>query len=119
MKIALDWIADYLSPVPAAPEAASALMNAGLPVESVADAAGAKGTTQVLDVEVTSNRTDCLCHVGLAREISALTGGQFSMPKITLKESPTPAGTLTSVDIQDTAGCTYYSARILQNVKVG
>ena len=52
MKIALDWIADYLSPIPAAQIAADALMNAGLPVESITDATGKDGKpTQVLDVE--------------------------------------------------------------------
>ncbi len=119
MKIALDWIADYLAPTPAAPAAAEGLMNAGLPVESVTDATGGKGPTKVLDVEVTSNRTDCFSHVGLARELSALTGGNFSMPKISLAESGDPASAATSVEILDGAGCPYYSARIIRNVKVG
>ena len=118
MKIALDWIADYLSPAPVAAAAADALMNAGLPVESVVDAQGAKGPTQVLDVEVTSNRTDCFSHVGLARELSALVAGTFSPPKIAIQEGTTPAASLTSVEIQDPVGCPYYSARILRNVKV-
>src|SRR4051794_13006218 len=104
MKIALDWIADYLSPVPTADVAADALMNAGLPVESIADAQGVKAPTKVLDVEVTSNRTDCFCHVGLARELAALPCGTFPPPKITIAESTSPAATLTSLDIQDPAG---------------
>ena len=119
MKIALDWIADYLAPAPAAPVAAEGLMNAGLPVESVTDATGVKGPTKVLDVEVTSNRTDCFSHVGLARELSALTGGNFSAPKVAVAESGEPASAATSVEVLDRAGCPYYSARIIRNVKVG
>ena len=119
MKIALDWIAEYLFPTPAAAIAGDALMNAGLPIESIADVRGVGGPTHVLDVEVTSNRTDCFCHVGLARELSALLGGTFAPPQITIVESPTPAASLTRVDILDMAGCPYYSARILRNVKVG
>ncbi|MGN6368772.1 MAG: phenylalanine--tRNA ligase subunit beta [Phycisphaerae bacterium] len=119
MKIALDWIADYLSPTPAAPTAAEALMNAGLPVESVTDAAGMKGPTKILDVEVTSNRTDCFCHVGLARELSALTGGHFSPPKMTLAESEEPASAATAVEVRDSSGCPYYSVRLIRGVKVG
>ncbi|HEY4330885.1 MAG TPA: phenylalanine--tRNA ligase subunit beta [Phycisphaerae bacterium] len=120
MKIALDWIADYLNPAPEAQAAAEALMNAGLPVESVSDAIGKEGKgTQVLDVEVTSNRTDCFSHVGLARELSALAGGYFSLPKIAIAESATPAAIITQVEVQDPAACPYYSARILTNVKVG
>ena len=119
MKIAIDWIADYLVPAPAAPVAADALMNAGLPVESVTDASGAKGPTKVLDVEVTSNRTDCFSHVGLARELSAVAGGNLSMPKIVVAEVGDPASAATSVEVLDYAGCPYYSARIIRNVKLG
>jgi phenylalanyl-tRNA synthetase beta chain len=119
MKIALDWIADYLSPAPAARAAADALMNAGLPVESIQEAAGAQGPTQVLDVEVTSNRTDCLSHLGLARELAALTGGTLKHPAIALHESATPAASLTSVQVEDAAGCPYYSARVIRNLRIG
>jgi phenylalanyl-tRNA synthetase beta chain len=117
MKIALDWIADYLSPVPAAEVAADALMNAGLPVESIVEAAGSQGATKVLDVEVTSNRTDCFSHVGLARELSALCGGVFSSPMIALAETGAPV--VTTVAVEDAVGCPYYSARVIRNVKVG
>src|SRR5690242_13461232 len=112
MKIALDWIGEYLQPVPGAQAAAEALMNGGLPVESTVDASGVKGPTQVLDVEVTSNRTDCFCHVGLARELSALVGGAFSMPKVAIKEGVADVASLTSVEIEDPAACMYYSARV-------
>src|ERR1035441_3959204 len=114
MKIALDRIADYLTPTPDADRAADALMNAGLPVESITDAMGSKGPTKVLDVEVTSNRTDCFSHVGLARELAVLTGGNFSPPTIEITETAPPASTLTSVTIEkapgsDPGACSYYS----------
>jgi phenylalanyl-tRNA synthetase beta chain len=123
MKIALDWIADYLAPVPDAQSAADALMNAGLPVESITDAQGFKGPTKVLDVEVTSTRTDCFSHVGLARELAALTGGgggRFSLPKIQPHESPTaaPTNSQIAITVEDPKACPYYSARILRNLKV-
>jgi phenylalanyl-tRNA synthetase beta chain len=119
MKISLDWLSDYLSPAPAAQAAAAALMNAGLPVESIAEATARDGgATQVLDVEVTSNRTDCFCHVGLARELSAVAGGNFSMPAIALQEGPAAASGLTSVQIQS-PDCSCYSARVIRNVKIG
>jgi phenylalanyl-tRNA synthetase beta chain len=115
MKIALDWIGQYLAPVPAAQVAADALLNAGLPIESIE----AFGGTSVLDVEVTSNRPDCLSHVGLARELGAIAGGTFTGPKIALQEVAPAAATLTAVNVEDPAGCPYYSARVLRGVKVG
>src|SRR5471030_225070 len=35
----------------------------------------------VLDLEITPNRPDLLSHVGIAREIAALTGKKFEMPE--------------------------------------
>ena len=89
--------------------------HAGLPVESFET----HGSDQVIDVEVTSNRTDCFSHVGLARELSALCIGNFTLPKVAIQESTTPTASLTSVYLQDVARCPYYSARIIRNVKVG
>ena len=115
MKIALDWLGQYLAPVPAAEVCAEALMNAGLPIESIEP----HEATQVLDVEVTSNRPDCLSHVGVARELAALVGGTFKMPEAGARETGAAAATLTSVAVEDAEGCPYYSARVIQNVKVG
>lgn len=122
MKIALDWIADYLQkPIGRAadPQAAEqALINAGLPLESNEPFAA----THVLDVEVTSNRSDCLCHIGLARELAALLGDTFRMPAVGLtpQQQKGPAvQTLASVTVEDAVGSPYYSARVIQGVKIG
>src|SRR4051812_11519117 len=66
MKISLEWLEEYLPDARGigAERAAEALMNGGLPVESIERA----GEDTVIDVEVTSNRADCLSHVGVARE---------------------------------------------------
>jgi phenylalanyl-tRNA synthetase beta chain len=125
----MDWIADYLAPAPTPERAAEALMYAGLPVESIEDAPGVKGPTKILDVEVTSNRTDCFSHVGLARELAALTGGHFKPPQVPNVDGlgagagamagGTATDSLTNVRVQTAAGCSYYTARIIRNVKVG
>ncbi|MGC2161985.1 MAG: hypothetical protein WA634_08765, partial [Silvibacterium sp.] len=67
MKISLAWLGDFLSRLPSAQAAADALTNAGLPVESIESL----GADTVIDVEVTSNRPDCLSHLGISRELSA------------------------------------------------
>ncbi len=41
MKIAMDWIGEYVSPGPSAEVAGEALMNAGVPVEIGEEAEGA------------------------------------------------------------------------------
>src|SRR6266508_1420080 len=69
----------------------------------------------ILDVEITPNRGDLLSHFGLAREIAALTGKKLkSAPhesKIDIKNS--------GVTISATRECPFFSARKIDNVKVG
>jgi phenylalanyl-tRNA synthetase beta chain len=69
----------------------------------------------ILDVEITPNRGDLLSHFGLAREIAALTGKKLKlMPrevKIDIKGS--------GVTIAATGECPFFSARKIDNVKVG
>jgi phenylalanyl-tRNA synthetase beta chain len=114
MKISLEWLADYL-PGPLEPErAAEALTHGGLPVESIAR----HGTDIILDVEITSNRGDCLSHVGIARELSALLEREFRDVVPAVRESSTAAAQVTSVRIDAPELCPHYSARILRNVTI-
>ena len=115
MKIALNWIARYLDSVPPASAAQEALIHAGLVVENVHRSHG----TEVLDVEVTSNRTDCFSHVGLARELAALFKLRFTMPEVKLVESGAPAASQIDVKVLVPEMCSYYSARVIRNVNVG
>jgi phenylalanyl-tRNA synthetase beta chain len=69
----------------------------------------------ILDVEITPNRGDLLSHFGLAREIAALTGKK-------LKSTPRDAKIAvrkTGVTISSTRECPFFSARKIDNVKVG
>jgi phenylalanyl-tRNA synthetase beta chain len=77
MKASVAWINDYLDRPASADEMADALTGCGLPVESRDSAPD--GDT-ILEVELTSNRGDCLCHVGLAREVAACTGRTLRFP---------------------------------------
>ncbi|MCS7034937.1 MAG: phenylalanine--tRNA ligase subunit beta [Phycisphaerae bacterium] len=115
MKISLNWLSDYL-PGPADPaEFAEVLTFGGLPVEGIE----ALGDDTVLEVEVTSNRGDCLSHLGVARELSALLPRELRPPSPAFPESSTRADAVTSVTIEDTARCPYYGARIIRGVTVG
>jgi phenylalanyl-tRNA synthetase beta chain len=74
----------------------------------------------ILDVEITPNRGDLLSHFGLAREISALVG----TPLRRIREvGSRPRGKETSlpemVRISALKQCPFYSARRIENIKVG
>jgi phenylalanyl-tRNA synthetase beta chain len=72
----------------------------------------------VLDVEITPNRGDLLSHFGLAREISALVGQPLRLPS-----EHTASGALAlqkeGVTISAPKECAFYSARRIENIKVG
>src|SRR6266487_4441284 len=69
----------------------------------------------ILDVEITPNRGDLLSHFGLAREIAALTGKKL---KSTLRESKIDIKK-SGVTLNATRECPFFSARKIDNVKVG
>ena len=86
----------------------------------------------VFDIEVTPNRPDWLSVIGIAREISALTGNALRLPEITLTEDgglgaarptndPVGRGALTApqVDVQAPDLCPRYTARWIRGVKIG
>ena len=108
----MEWLSDFLPGPIDAQQAADALTMGGFPVESIE----AHGSDIVLDVEVTSNRGDCLSHIGVARELAALLNREFKL-KNTIPTATT--GTLpTSVTIEATNLCPHYTARVLRNVVI-
>jgi phenylalanyl-tRNA synthetase beta chain len=72
----------------------------------------------VIEMEVTPNRPDCYGILGLARELSALTGvpleDEYHMPI----QNGTPAKNFIDIRIEDPKGCPRYSARVIENLKI-
>src|SRR3954471_20960506 len=117
MKISLEWLSEYLPGAATeigAERAADALMNGGLPVETTERV----GDDTVIDVEVTSNRSDCLSHAGVPRELAAPLGRELRgvIPGPACGGKPSADATSVSIEAPDL--CPYYSARIIRGVKV-
>ena len=118
MKISLEWLSEYVAGALreiGAERAGEALMNGGLPVESIE----ARGDDVVIDVEVTSNRSDCLSHVGIAREVAALLDRAFADVKVGPAQAGKSGAGPAGVEIQAPELCPFYSARVIRGVKVG
>ncbi len=73
----------------------------------------------VLEIEITPNRPDCLSVVGVARELAALTGARFRVPRIAVAEAKEAARGLARVRIEAPALCPRYAARVVSGVTVG
>ena len=116
MKASVAWINDYLDRAATADEIAHCLTACGLPVES--REVSPCGDT-VLEVELTSNRGDCLCHVGLAREVAAATGRSLALPPTDHPEVPEECGSALRIAVADAAACPLYTARVIRGVRVG
>ncbi len=70
----------------------------------------------VYDIEVTPNRPDWLSVIGIAREISALTGNPLRLPEISLIETDESA---VPVKVEAPELCPRYTARLIRGVKIG
>ncbi len=116
MKISLLWLNRYLDKPVTAVEAERALTFTGFPLESVMDLGGGDW---LLDVEVTSNRGDCLSHVGVAREIAAATGRRLVKP--TFSEPPRQGDINDVFALENQAGqaCPLFTAQVIRGVRVG
>ncbi|MCE5279657.1 MAG: phenylalanine--tRNA ligase subunit beta [Planctomycetaceae bacterium] len=115
MLVSLNWLTDYVDIRLSTAELCSALMGAGFNIESVQE----NDADVVIDLEVTSNRPDCLGHLGVAREIAAITGVPFNPPITALPPASGKASDLTRVDVHDSGLCPRYTARVIRGVHVG
>jgi len=79
MNISLNWLTDYVdvASVPAG-ELAEVFTNIGLCCEAITQT----DSDVVFDLEVTSNRPDCLGHIGVARELAAAMGLELKLPDL-------------------------------------
>ena len=115
MKISLDWLSDYVETGLDAEQIAEILSDLGFPCEGTEQI----GDDTVLDIEITSNRGDCLGHIGVARELAAATGKELKMPVVELDESDKNVSELASVEIAEPDLCGRYTARVIEGVKIG
>jgi phenylalanyl-tRNA synthetase beta chain len=79
---------------------------------------GRTGSDVVYDLEITPNRPDLNSVIGIAREISAVTGNPLKLPQIKLNEARDRAEEFVAVRIEDAELCPRYTARIIRGVKI-
>jgi phenylalanyl-tRNA synthetase beta chain len=111
MNISYNWLKDLVEMNLSPQELAAKLTNVGLAVEGIHEA----GDDFVFDIDITSNRSDCLSHLGVSREIAAITNAQL---RITNYDSQEPANDRNLVSIQDADLCNRFTARVIHNVKI-
>jgi phenylalanyl-tRNA synthetase beta chain len=115
MIVSWNWLKEYVRLDMPVGTLTDRLMMAGLNLEEVADVEG----DMAIDLEVTSNRPDCLSHLGVAREVGVLFGRGVQLPPAAPIAKGPATGTLTTVENLATDLCPQYYARLVRKVKVG
>lgn len=73
----------------------------------------------VVEFEITPNRPDCLCVIGLAREVAATYNKELKLHEPIVKANGKGnINDLVKVYIEDKDLCTRYTARMVKNVKI-
>ncbi len=120
MNISYNWLKDLINIDLSPSDLGQRLTNVGLAVEGIHE----HGEDFVFDIDLTSNRPDCLSHSGVAREIGVITGQELTAETQRRgddsAEIPMPAvlaGDVVRID--DAQLCQRFTARIIRNVKIG
>ncbi len=111
MDISYNWLKDLVETDLTAEKVAAELTRVGLAVEGIHP----HGDDLVLDVDLTSNRPDCLSHLGIARELAVSQKLVIATGNSHAERDADPS----LVTIIDPDLCNRFTARIIRGVKIG
>lgn len=115
MLISYNWLRELTGTKLTPLELRERLTMVGLAIDSVDE----KDGDSLLDVEVPSNRPDCLSHVGIAREVAVIEKSKVQTPNSKVAKTQGKARDFASVEIADPDLCPRYAARVVRGVKIG
>jgi phenylalanyl-tRNA synthetase beta chain len=115
MFISYEWLKELTDTKLTPAQLRDRLTMVGLAIDAVEE----HKDDAVLDVEVPSNRPDCLSHVGIAREVAVIEKGHMRLPASEPPKTEGRSAEFTSVEIKDPDLCPRYAARLVRGVKIG
>jgi len=115
MLISYNWLRELTGTKLTPLELRERLTMVGLAIDSVDESDG----DSLLDVEVPSNRPDCLSHIGIAREVAVIDKSKVQSPKSKAAKTEGKARDFAAVEIEDPDLCPRYAARTVRGVKIG
>ncbi len=115
MKVSYNWLKEFVDIAESPQQLRTRLTNLGLAV----DALESHGGDWTFELDVATNRPDCLSHLGVAREVAAVYGLPLKNPGFDLREGEKRASDLFSISIVDADLCARYCGRYIAGVKIG
>lgn len=114
MKISYNWLKEYVYFYLSPQELADRLTNIGLVVADIKPVED----DFCLDIEVTSNRPDCLGIIGIAREVAAAAGGSLHFPETHFVTTNTEISKFITIAVEEPILCPRYTARVIRHITV-
>lgn len=90
----------------------------GMPFADYLASVGRVVSDAVLDLSITPNRPDATCHIGVARDLSALFGCELRLPEVAVPEAGGEAAERVSVHLHAPDACPRYVAVLVDGVTV-
>jgi phenylalanyl-tRNA synthetase beta chain len=117
MRYSYLWLKEYVPQIPEPKKLVGLLTMRAFEVEEV----DVIGGDSILDIKVLPNRAfDCLSHIGMAREIGAISSSKLKAQSSKAKEDKNlKIKDFLQIEVQDKKLCPRYSARVAVDVKVG
>ncbi|HMF56600.1 MAG TPA: phenylalanine--tRNA ligase subunit beta [Pyrinomonadaceae bacterium] len=114
MNISYNWIRELTGTKMKPEEMRERLTMVGLAVdkfEAVAD-------DFAIEVDVPSNRGDCLSHLGIAREVAAMENTRARLPEEKPSQTEGSTESFASIEIKDADLCPRYAGRVVREVRI-
>ncbi|MCZ6696296.1 MAG: phenylalanine--tRNA ligase subunit beta [Acidobacteria bacterium] len=115
MRFCHGWLKEYVTITDEPARVGALLTGAGVPLDGITGA----GDDAVYDFEILTNRPDCMNHVGLARELAALTGRDLRIPETDIPAGGPPSSEHAGITIEDPDLCARYSGRCILGARIG
>ena len=115
MLFSKSWIARYVDLPSDAEELGRRLTAAGHAVDGLE----AHGDDHLLELDITTNRPDCMNHLGLAREAALLFGQPLRVPTDDPPRTAEKASDVARLVVEDHQRCPSYTGIVIRGVKVG
>jgi len=118
MKFSHAWLGEYVRLPDSPEEIGRRLTAAGVPLEAIVRPQGGDRSDVVYDLDVFTNRPDCMNHLGIARELAAIYGARLTPPPHVVPGGGPATTASVQVAIEAPALCARYCARAVLGVRV-
>ena len=118
MRFSHAWLSEYVAVKDDPESIGRRLTAAGVPLDGLTRSGPGEPADVVYDLDVFTNRPDCMNHFGIARELAAIYGARLAPPPTAVPRGGSQTVAAATVAIEAPALCARYCARAVLGVRV-